>query len=125
MKISRYKGWIVLNLLAFAIFFSGCQSPQGFSSKNSTQVDLAKKNYKVVKANAIGKSYGFWFLGIIPFATTSYTEAISDLYEKAGGVQEGKSQAFVNTAEERSFTYLILFTITKLTVRADIVEFTE
>lgn len=116
---------IGLGILAiFLIFSIGCESPSGFANKTGTQVDLVKKNYKVVRSNAIGRSYGFWLLGIIPVLTTSYTNAISDLCANSG-LQEGKSQAFINTAEENNVTYLILFSITKLTVRADVIEFTD
>ena len=125
MKMNCMKSLFFSCLMGFVILlFSGCESPSGFANKTGTQVDLAKKNYKVIKSNAIGRSYGFWLLGIIPITTTSYTGAISDLCEKSG-LQEGKSQAFVNSAEERSVTYLLLFSITNLTVRADVIEFTE
>ncbi|HBC87744.1 MAG TPA: hypothetical protein DCZ94_12375 [Lentisphaeria bacterium] len=125
MKITGMRVFVFSCVFGILIaLFSGCESPSGFANKTGTQVDLARKNYKVIKSNAVGRSYGFWLLGIIPITTTSYTGAISDLCEKSG-LQEGKPQAFVNSAEERSVTYLLLFSITKLTVRADVIEFTE
>jgi hypothetical protein len=40
-------------------------------------------------------------------------------------LKEGSAQAYINVAEEKSTLYLILFSLPKLSVRADIVEFTE
>jgi hypothetical protein len=102
----------------------GCSSSGIFPHATSTQVDLTKKNYQIVKANAIGESIGFKLLGIIPIVPPTYTNAMTDLYEKAG-ITEGKAQALVNVTQERSSLYLILFSIPKLTVRADIIEFYE
>jgi hypothetical protein len=87
-------------------------------------VDLSRKNYAIVKANAIGESSGFSLLGIIPFAAPKYTDAMSDLCSKAV-MSEGKAHALVNVVQERSSIYLILFSIPKLTVRADIIEFLD
>jgi len=102
----------------------GCTSTGTFPQTSGTQVDLSKKNFHIVKANAIGKSSGFELFGFIPFAQPTYSEAMSDLYEKAG-VTEGKAQTLTNVTQERSSLYLLLFSIPTLTVRADVIEFTE
>ena len=106
------------------IVFSACSRVGSFPHSSGTDVDLSKKNFRVVKANAVGSSLGFYFLGIIPISPPSYTNAMTDLYDEAG-VMEGTAQAIVNVTQERSTLYLILFSIPKLTVRADIVEFVE
>lgn len=111
-------------LLSISVMLSSCSSPSGLAHGTGTQVDLGKKNYRVIKSNAVGASWGFWLLGIIPIVPTSHTEAITDMCEKSS-LKEGSAQAYVNVAEEKSTIYLILFSLPKLSVRADIVEFTE
>jgi hypothetical protein len=102
----------------------GCTSTGTFPQTSATQVDLSRKNFHIVKANAIGSSSGFELFGFIPFSAPTYTRAMADLYEKAG-VTEGKAQTLTNVTQERSSLYLLLFSIPKLTVRADVIEFTE
>lgn len=109
---------------SFSILLSSCNSPSGLAHGTGTQVDLGKKNYRIIKSNAVGSSWGFWLLGVIPIIPTSHTEAITDMCEKSS-LREGSAQAYINVAEERSTIYLILFSLPKLSVRADIVEFTE
>jgi hypothetical protein len=114
---------LILGLLF--LFLMGCATATGtFPHGTGTQVDLSKANYRVIKANAIGESTGFNLLGIIPIAPPRYTTAMTDLYSKVG-ISEGKSHALVNVIQERSNLYLILFSIPKLTIRADIIEFFE
>jgi len=114
---------LILGLLF--LFLMGCATAMGtFPQGTGTQVDLSKANYRIVKANAIGESSGFTLLGIIPLAAPRVISAMSDLYSKVG-ISEGKSHALVNVAQERSSLYLILFSIPKLTIRADVIEFFE
>jgi hypothetical protein len=89
-----------------------------------TAVNLSKQNYKIIKANVVGSSMGFSFLGLINLKSPTYNEAITKLYQIAG-VSEGKSQALVNVVHEHSATYFILFALPKITVRADVIEFTD
>ncbi len=116
------KLYLLFGILA--IVAVGCTSVGTFPHTTGTQVDLSKGNYRIVKANAIGESSGFSLLGFIPFKSPRYTAAMSNLYEKAG-LEEGKAQALVNVTQERSTMYLVLFSIPKLTVRADVVEFID
>lgn len=106
------------------LFLMGCTSVGTFSHTTRTTVDLSKRNYHIVKPNAIGKSTGFKFLGIIPIVSPRYTKAMTNLYSKAG-VAEGRAMALANVVEERSSIYLILFSLPKLTIRADVIEFVE
>lgn len=109
-------------LVMFLAF--GCTSTGTFPQTSGTQVDLSRKNFRVVKANAVGSSSGFKLFCFIPFSAPSYTEAMSHLYRQAG-VTEGAAQTLTNVTQERSSLYLLLFSIPKLTIRADIIEFTE
>ena len=99
-------------------------APGGPQVLTTTTVNLSKQNYKIVKANAIGSSVGFSLFGLITLKSPGYDEAISRLYQFAG-VSEGKAQAVVNVVHEHSSTYFILFALPKITVRADVIEFTD
>jgi hypothetical protein len=90
----------------------------------TTAVNLSRQNFKIVKSNAIGSSVGFSFLGLVTLKAPGYAEAITQLYQQTG-VSEGKAQALVNVVHENSSTYFILFALPKITVRADIIEFTD
>jgi hypothetical protein len=88
----------------------------------TTEVKLAKRNFKIVKANAIGSSVGFSLLGLITLKSPDYAEAIANLDRY---VSEGKAQTFANVVQESSSTYFILFALPKITMHADVIEFTE
>ncbi len=101
----------------------GCSSTGSMPQSTGTNVSLAGNNYKVLKAGAKGTSSGFYLLGIIPIVSPDYAEAKADLYESVGVSLEGRAIALANQTQDRSFLYLILFSIPKITVTADIVEF--
>ncbi|MGZ5601415.1 MAG: DUF6567 family protein [Methylobacter sp.] len=99
-------------------------APSGTPILTTTVVNLSRQNYKIVKANAIGHSVGFSFLGLITLKSPGHDEAITKLYQSAG-ISEGKAQALINVMHENSADYFILFALPKITVRADIIEFTD
>jgi Family of unknown function (DUF6567) len=112
-----------LTLLCLAL---GCSSTGSFKGETTgTGVSLTHKNYRVVKAEAEGRSYGFSLLGIIPFTSPTYASAKMDLYNSVGESLTGRAIALANQTEDHSFTYLILFSIPRLTITADVIEFTE
>lgn len=92
--------------------------------QTSTSVNLSKKNFKLIKANVSGQSVGFSLLGLFTLKAAEYEEAITQLYRSAG-FSEGKPQALVNVMHQQTSTYFILFSLPKITVRADIIEFTD
>ena len=111
-------------LILFLLTAAGCSGTGEYLAQSGTTVDLSRNNYRVVRHNAVGTSYGFWLLGFLPITFPSHTTAMIDLYDNAQLV-EGKAQALVNVTQDRSYLYLILFGIPSLTVRADIIEFTD
>lgn len=115
---------LIVGILSLGLV--GCASThvEAPSSTSQTQVVLTGRNYRVVKANAIGSSMGFKLLGIVPFSNPSYAEAMSRLYATVG-TAEGKSLAVTNVGQERTALYFILFSLPKLTVRADVIEFMD
>lgn len=124
-------------LLLFVLLLSGCALPLAdltpFASSSSggqeeiktlTTVQLTSGNYRILKTNVTGTDWGISLLGIIPIVSPDYSKAISKLY-KAGEVTEGAPQAIVNVLQQHSSPYFILFSIPRITFRADVVEFTQ
>ena len=99
------------------------QTPSASEVLNSTHVTLMENNYRIVRTNIIGKSRGFKLLGLITIKPASTTRAMSQLYGKAQ-VEPGKPQALANVVRESGSTYLILFSLPKVTISADLIEFT-
>lgn len=100
---------------------SGSSSPQ---VGTVTNVDLAAKNYKIVKTGATGSSWGFKLLGLITLKPVSYTKAITELYQDLG-ISEGKAHALANVVQQESSPFFILFSIPRITLHADLVEFMD
>ena len=119
----------LLSVLCAAMFLvAGCSSTRVENSAPSTQtqVSLTHGNYKMIKAGAEGRSYGFRFLlGIIPITAPSTAAARSDLYSKVNQPLTGRSVALVNVTEDRSTTWLLLFSIPKIVITGDVVEFDQ
>ena len=122
-KLSAFMAASAL-LLSLA---TGCSSTRVENNASSTQthIDLNHANYKMIKAGAEGRSYGFrLLLGIIPITAPNTATARADLYRNVGESVTGKSVALINVTEDRSTTWLLLFSIPKLVITGDVVEFT-
>jgi hypothetical protein len=89
-----------------------------------TRVDLARGNFKVLKPDLIGTSKGFKLFGIIGLKSAKPTEALSQLYATAK-LQPGRAQTIANIMYQRTSSYFVLFSIPRISVRADLIEFTE
>jgi hypothetical protein len=109
---------------AILILLAGC-TDVGHLSEAGTSVSLAAKNYKVIKAGAMGRSSGFRLLGIIPFASPSYAYAKASLYKSVGQPLTDRAIALANQTEDQSTLYLILFSIPRVTITADVIEFID
>jgi Family of unknown function (DUF6567) len=113
-------------LSAAMMLSAGCASTRVTNNTPSTetQVNLNHANYRMIKAGAEGRSYGFRFLlGIIPITAPSSAAAREDLYRNVGESVNGKSVALINVTEDRSTTWLLLFSVPKLVITGDVVEF--
>lgn len=89
--------------------------------ENVTQTVLAKDNYTMLCPAARGESKGFRLFGIIPFSSPTHSKAMSDLYKNTD--VKGKSTSLVNVTKEYSSSYFILFSIPRITITADVIEF--
>lgn len=107
------------------LFVCGCSSMHSGGMQQSTDagVTLREANYKIVKAGARGTSRGFYLLGFIPITTPKYANAKSSLYRSVGQPLEGRSIALANQTEDRSTVWLLLFSLPKIVITADVIEF--
>lgn len=120
--MGRIKYLVALAMLTIGI--SGCASTGEFRGQGTTAgVNLSMNNYKIIKAAAMGESTGFRLLGIIPFASPTYSEAKAALYSSVGQNMEGRAIALVNQTEDKSTNYFILFSLPRITITADIIEY--
>jgi predicted component of type VI protein secretion system len=121
-RIQRLGAFAVLLCLA-----AGCASSRVDvrGQSTTTAVTLTGKNYRLIKPGAKGQSYGFKLLGIIPLASPNAASARQSLYGSVTEPLAGKAIAIANQMEDRSTLYLILFSVPKLTLTADVIEFTD
>ncbi|MGA3142360.1 MAG: DUF6567 family protein [Verrucomicrobiota bacterium] len=115
---------LVLCSISLAIL-TGCSTEGEFRQSTGTSVSLAGNNYKLIKEGVRGTSSGFRLLGFIPIVSPTHAGAKASLYQSVGQPLTGRSVALANETEDRSSLYLILFSIPKITVTADLVEFTD
>ena len=115
---------LVAVLLLCVVLMQGCGgSINTMPQATGTGVELRGDNYKIVQAGAKGESTGFYLLGLLPLSHATYAEAKSNLYLYSGETLKGRSIALANQTYDHSVVYLILFSIPKITLTADIVEF--
>jgi len=89
---------------------------------NTTTVTLEQANFATVKTNVSGQCKGFALLGIITIVPARISTALDRLYKQAE-MQPGRPQTLANMVVENSSTYLILYSIPQVSIRADVVEF--
>ena len=124
-SMTRSFSWLGGLLLAANVaMLAGCTSTGEFKGQSTgATATLTKGNYKMIKANARGTSYGFRLLGLIPFANPEYAQAQESLYASVGQPLERRSTALVNQTEDRTSLYFILFSMPRVTVTADVIEY--
>jgi hypothetical protein len=120
------RGSALLAAVAILIVaaMGGCASRGKITGSTGTDVNLTGNNYRVIKAGARGEDFGFRLFGIIPFVSPSYADAQAELYASVGESLKGRAVALANQTEDWSTLYLILFSIPKITLTADVIEFT-
>jgi hypothetical protein len=99
--------------------------PNGSASaefRTATTVKLEQENFIVVKTNVVGRCKGFSLLGIITIVPARFDTAMDRLYGQAE-MQPGRSQTLASLVMERSTTYWILYSVPRVSIRADVVEF--
>jgi len=135
--------FVLLAVFAASVFISGCSSTGAFIASNRTNVELGGANYKIVATNVTGESEAGYLLGItwnagvanttVALARVSgsdalYRDAIQNLwqnYEAKNGSVDGKKVALINIRYDSDNLNLLLYTGTHVSIRADVIEFTD
>jgi hypothetical protein len=126
----------LLALLALVVVGGGCAAGSALSAAsligspnasaleihNQTEVRLQEKNFVVIKTNVMGQAKGFSLLGILTIFPAKFTKAMHRLYVQAE-MQPGRPQTLSNLIMEKDALYLILFSIPRTAIRADVIEF--
>ncbi len=102
----------------------GLREASPFHLHDETSVQLSKDNFAVVKANVSGRCQGFKLLGFITIVPAPVSKAMDRIYA-AAALAPGRPQALVNVMIERTSGYFVLFSLPKVEVRANLVEFRE
>ena len=117
-------------MLATALLLGACATsgPGLFSQGSIAAAGLSKNNFRVVKSNVRGDSYGFRFLMFIPIVSARVADAKEDLYQKLrkDGIRlEGRSIALANTTEDQTGYYFLIGSVPRITLTADVIEFLD
>lgn len=122
---------------------TGCASTGAFDSAHLTEVQLSEANYDVVATNVRGEASAGYVLGVsaayyrqlhtvallrVSGSGMIYGEALANLWEnfqEAHGETKGRNLALVNVRFDTEALNLIVYTKPMVSVRADVIEFTE
>jgi len=126
----------LLTFLAIAALCGGCASGSALSVAslmgspnasaleihNNTDVRLQEKNFLVIRTNVMGQSSGFSLLGVLTIVPPKFTEAMNRLSTQAE-MQPGRPQTLANLVMEKNSSYFILYSLPRISLRADVIEF--
>lgn len=126
----RRNGVTLAALVATAFFLSACAAdgPGMFGQGAVGAAGLNKNNFRVVKSNVRGDSYGFRLLMFLPIVSARVADAKEDLYQKLrddGIILEGRSIALANATEDQTAYYFLIGSVPRITVAADVIEFLD
>lgn len=85
------------------------------------KIYVPKNECKLFKSQVVGVDKGFKFLGFMDFDPVSYDDALSDLYAKAN-VPSDRKVGLIDPNMESYVQYYLLFSLTRLSIRGDLVE---
>lgn len=127
-----------------AMIITGCTSTGAFVASNQTNVVLNEANYEIAAAGVTGEANSSYVLGFsyssfgmvantfalvrVSGSGMLYQEALENLwssFEQEYGNVEGRTLALANVRYDTDIVNLIFYTKVKVSVRADVVEFSE
>lgn len=130
-------------LLLASMMIMGCATTGAFNAANVTDVQLSEANYEVVATNVRGKASAGYLIGVsggiyrqmktaalvrVSGSGMLYGEALENLWEnfrEEYGETDGRELALVNVRYDTDALNLFVYTSPTVSVRADVVEFTE
>ncbi len=114
---------LILAAVSLLLLLGCAPSRSAFPHQDSARVSLSQANFRVIKPNARGSDVGFNLFGFIPIVSPSAADATDQVMDQVQS--HDRAIALTNVAEERGTTYLVLFSLPRIEVRADIIEFIE
>ena len=125
---------------------ASCQQMQPFSTETipDAEVELSKKNYRVLATRVSGEDAGFSLLPVtqvlngllkiypvgsfsvpagIVFKAPSEAKALEQLYTKSGASKTGRATQLINVRKETGGLNAIIFGRPKIRITADLIEF--
>jgi hypothetical protein len=123
--MNKMAGIFVLVLLVAS---TGCGQTGMFAAHNTTTVELSKPNYKVVATGVSGEAKAAYVLGVVISTGQIYKEAMDNLwaqFEQDHGPVVGRRLALANIRYDADTRNLLVYSDVTLSIRADIIEFTD
>ena len=133
----------LMGLMAAALLLTSCVNTGTFISSHNTTVELSEDNYEVVATDVEGLSeagylFGFSYsYGVItnslslarisgsPFLYQNAMDNLWTNFEQEHGEVAGQKLALTNVRYDADLLNLVVYNKIQLSVRADIVRFTE
>lgn len=137
------KRVIVVIAAALAVVVSGCAQAGSFTAGNLTTVELSQPNFEIVATGVAGQSTASYAIGVTVGNGESagslslfrlggtgqlYQEALADLwasFEAEHGSAEERRLALTNIRYDSDTRNLLVWSDIKLSIRADVIEFTD
>jgi hypothetical protein len=138
------KNYMISGLLLGSLaLLTGCASSGLLASSTTTNIELNRGNYRIAATSVTGQAKAEYLLGasfgagifthsfaLIPLTKDRalYKNAVENLwrnFETKNGTPIGKKFALINLRYDTEVLNLFLYTSPKLTVVADVIEFTE
>lgn len=135
---------LLVPLLFLIPLLTGCANSGAFTSTHRTDVQLSGDNYEIVATDVTGEATAGYVLGISAGGGTQqvgtlalarvtgsdqlYGDALKDLWTRfraEHGDVQGRQLALTNVRFDGDALNLLLFTRPKITVRADVIAFTD
>jgi len=118
-SMARHARPLLVPMLAATLV--ACSNAGKLPPITNSQTSLTRANFRVLEGNVRGSDFGFSLLGFIPIVPASYGNAMSHLRAKVPA--GGRSVALANVTQDASTIYLVLFSVPRVTVTADVIEF--
>jgi ABC-type transporter Mla MlaB component len=143
MHNHRFPGAVFALLLAGTIALTGCGTTGAYNAATVTNVELSEDNYEVVATNVRGSAQAGYILGASFAASRQqrtlalvrvagsgelYGEALNNLwasFEAEHGETDGRELALTNVRTDTDALNLLLYTRPRVTIRADVIQFTD
>ncbi len=134
---------LAVGAAVLAVAFTGCGQAGMFAAANLTQVEMSEPNFKVVATGVSGEAEAAYLIGVsfsngprtgslslhrLSGTGKLYKEAMEDLwqaFEAEHGEVAGRRLALANVRYDAATRNLLVYNDVSLSIRADVIEFTE